>query len=199
MFLLKVHELPAEGKFKITGYREADDTDVWDQENFIEVAEVVYNYVVSKFDNNDLTYGNHITELALHQVQLTPVDTLQGYKNNCLGSYKYFYLDKHISYDFFIITYEYMTIGNILAANGYYITEQNREEKYLEILNSGDGVLIAYLESYLEILDDIKEQQTFVDNFIAIRRELKEAATIEEVRAIYQEKTGRDLISDIRS
>jgi len=43
----------------------------------------------------------------------------------------------------------------VLASYGYFITNENREEKYLEIINTGDEDLIAALEEYLDAYDSI--------------------------------------------
>lgn len=42
-----------------------------------------------------------------------------------------------------------------LADAGYFITDQNREEKYIEIIETEDENLIELLETYLNIKDDI--------------------------------------------
>lgn len=42
-----------------------------------------------------------------------------------------------------------------LADAGYFITDQNREEKYIEIIETEDENLIDLLETYLNIKDDI--------------------------------------------
>ena len=42
---------------------------------------------------------------------------------------------------------------SVLASNGYFITDENREEKYLEIINTGDQDLISALEEYLDAYD----------------------------------------------
>lgn len=45
--------------------------------------------------------------------------------------------------------------NNELINEGYFITNKNREEKYIEIIESGNEELIQLLEKYLIILDDI--------------------------------------------
>jgi len=42
---------------------------------------------------------------------------------------------------------------SILASSGFFITDENREEKYLEIINTGDEDLINALEEYLDAYD----------------------------------------------
>jgi hypothetical protein len=49
----------------------------------------------------------------------------------------------------------YMDAAFELAANGYFITDSNKEEKYLEILEAGDEHQIDLLETYLNLKDKI--------------------------------------------
>jgi hypothetical protein len=50
---------------------------------------------------------------------------------------------------------DYIDINNELASRGFFITDSNKEEKYLEILETGDDILIDLLEEFLAIKDKI--------------------------------------------
>lgn len=51
--------------------------------------------------------------------------------------------------------YEFMIKNNELCSKGYFISDNNREEKYIEIIETGDEKLIELLETYLEAKDKI--------------------------------------------
>ena len=56
-----------------------------------------------------------------------------------------------------MITYiNYIDINNELSSHGIFITDSNREEKYLEILETGDENLIDLLELFLEAKDELQ-------------------------------------------
>lgn len=80
--------------------------------------------------------------------------------------------------------YGFIVLNNDLAANGYFITNENREEKYLEILETGDEQLIAKLEDYLNYKDEIEAVAQLERKFSAFTAEIKTAADVEEVKAI---------------
>jgi hypothetical protein len=80
--------------------------------------------------------------------------------------------------------YGFMILNNDLAANGYFITNENREEKYLEILETGDEKLIAKLEDYLNYKDEIEAVAQLERRFSAFRNEVRTANTVEEIKAI---------------
>ena len=52
----------------------------------------------------------------------------------------------------------FIELNNELIDLGYAISENNREEKYLEILNTGDAELIGKLEEYLGYKDNLNTQ-----------------------------------------
>ncbi len=80
--------------------------------------------------------------------------------------------------------YGFIVLNNDMAANGYFITNENREEKYLEILETGDEKLIAKLEDYLNYKDEIEAVAHLERKFTAFRNEIRAATTVEEIKAI---------------
>jgi hypothetical protein len=77
--------------------------------------------------------------------------------------------------------YGFIVLNNDLSSNGYFITNQNREEKYLEILETGDESLIAKLEEYLNYKDEI-ENVSFIERmFSKFKTDIKLANTIDAV------------------
>lgn len=80
--------------------------------------------------------------------------------------------------------YEFFTVNNMLASKGIFITEENREEKYLEILNTGDDVLIDYLERYLEAMDKIEIHSSTYKQCLQAEKDIENASTEEEIDEI---------------
>jgi predicted transcriptional regulator len=69
----------------------------------------------------------------------------------------------------------YIDINNELASKGFFITDENREEKYLEILETGDDKLIDALEEFLILKDELSILKTARKIFTEILQKLKEA------------------------
>lgn len=80
--------------------------------------------------------------------------------------------------------YGFMILNNDLASAGYFITDTNREEKYLEILETGDEKLIQKLEDYLNYKDEIGAIASLERKFSNFKTEIKQAANKEEIAAI---------------
>ena len=49
----------------------------------------------------------------------------------------------------------YIDANNILNSNGFFVTDKNREEVYLDILEAGDDLIIDALEEFLTLKDKL--------------------------------------------
>lgn len=68
--------------------------------------------------------------------------------------------------------YGFMVLNNDMIDAGYAITSNNREEKYLEILETGDEDLINKLEDYLNYKDEIERVTQLERKFSKFQREI---------------------------
>jgi hypothetical protein len=86
-----------------------------------------------------------------------------------------------------ITLYGFMVLNNDLANAGYFITNENREEKYLEILETEDESLISKLEDYLNYKDEIERVAFLERNFSKFRKEINQLTSIDEVIKLQDE------------
>lgn len=80
--------------------------------------------------------------------------------------------------------YGFMILNNDLINAGYAITNDNREEKYLQILETGDETLISKLEDYLNYKDEIEAVAHLERKFSGFKKDIKLANSIEEVKQL---------------
>jgi hypothetical protein len=67
----------------------------------------------------------------------------------------------------------FMQLNNTFSSKGIFISEKNKEEKYIEIIETGDESLIEDLEKYITLLDNIKGIQKKKDEYTKIIEELQ--------------------------
>jgi hypothetical protein len=77
--------------------------------------------------------------------------------------------------------YSFIVLNNDLASAGYFITDKNREEMYINVLETGDETLIQKLEDYLNARDEIDRVAFIERRFNTFRRDITNATTVEEV------------------
>jgi len=80
--------------------------------------------------------------------------------------------------------YGFTILNNDLINAGYAITNENREEKYLQILETGDEKLISKLEDYLNYKDEIETVSHLERKFSKFKNEVLSSSTVEDVTEI---------------
>ncbi len=85
--------------------------------------------------------------------------------------------------------YNMMLINNELGANGYFITKENREEVYMDIISSGDKEQITLLKEYLEYRDRIQPMNVYYNKLKDFKKELPNLNTVEEVDEMIHDLT----------
>jgi hypothetical protein len=135
----------------------------------------------------------HIPKASLRSVEVLPGDfnIIEPEKENELDATKNAVIVKVRMLITPILTkisgftlYGFMVLNNDLANAGYFITNENREEKYLDILEKGDEKLIAKLEDYLNYKDEIENVAFIERQFAEFRNELKNLNSIEKVQQL---------------
>lgn len=88
----------------------------------------------------------------------------------------------------------FITLQNRFASQGVYITETNKEQCYIQIIEKGDESLITDLEKYINLLDSIKtiekqkeEYETIINNL----RNLSDYNDEEKVNSIIEDYLRR--------
>jgi len=84
-----------------------------------------------------------------------------------------------------LMMYQYININNILCDKGYFIHDDNREEVYLKILETGDETLIDKLELYLNARDVVSRSSFLEDKYYRLFTEMKSISTIEDADELY--------------
>jgi hypothetical protein len=113
-------------------------------------------------------------------------DPLQAHKNASIYKLKQlvtFELGKISSFDL----YRYNVLHDELAAEGYFITSKNREQKYIEIIEAGDVDLISSLEKYLEARDNLDRAVSAHQRIDSVIKLVQSQTTNEEVDRITNE------------
>ena len=67
---------------------------------------------------------------------------------------------------------------------GIVITNENREEKYLEVISSGSDDLIDALAQYLDVQDDIGKYINILEKYRKVTRAINSAVNSDELQAI---------------
>lgn len=192
MFLIKIHSQD-ELTYLVTGTKSFPQDVTFNFHQFREVSEIAYTFVNDHIDSNDITFSKEMEEITVECLQLEAVDELVKIKGNALYYYRTLELDKAIDSDFYLTFLEYIQLNNYMCSMGYFFTSDNREEKYLEILNTGDVDLIEKLEDFLNILDDISKFDDIISSYKKLKHGINEANNIKQVEKAFKKIAEKDL------
>ena len=87
--------------------------------------------------------------------------------------------------------YHFFKLHHYLEAKGFFITDENREEKYLEVINSGDTETLEKLSEYLDSLDDFNAIDAVYMKYKEYKEKIKAAKTKQEIGEAYYELSGK--------
>jgi hypothetical protein len=120
-------------------------------DNSIEISEEIFEYLQNILSEYIVRF-NSLSDISIASFILESLNVLE--KEKQLSEFKIISIinerigQKHSFYNF-----GFNILFNKLVSKGYFITEDNREEKFLEILETEDEELINILEKYLAMYD----------------------------------------------
>lgn len=86
---------------------------------------------------------------------------------------------------------ELMLLNNKFADLGIFITDTNREESYIKIIELGDPVLIDDLEKFINLKDSIAQISDMKDEYANIIDQIKVADNEEDINGAIKDYLKR--------
>ena len=156
-------------------------------ENYVKISNVAGDMMRQAISERKLVFlpKNVSGELGFNDVVIVDVDGIEKDKMILLSDI-YRRMDWQTYSVSAISFFDYMNSFSELASNGYFITDRNREEKYLEIIETGDENLISTLEVYLENMDKVGQTASVYNKIKRFETEIYDCETPEEFQEIRQ-------------
>ena len=83
--------------------------------------------------------------------------------------------------------FRFQYLNNIFASRGIYITATDRDKKYIEIIEKDDPELMKYLEEYLQVLNQLKDQERIYQAFVNAQERMQYEQNEEALKLILEE------------
>lgn len=178
----------------ISGVREISDKDYYDKTLFIPLSEEVFKFLNEKLtlDTGKMSnyYVNEDFTGEINEVSKLLYDSDIQYKDDI--SYwieHYTTMARELVFSRIkflpIKLFEYISINNELISKGYFISEENKEEKYLEILNKESEEFIEKFIKYLEIMDKLSMEKEIIRKYDDLVENLQTANSKDEMEKLY--------------
>lgn len=78
----------------------------------------------------------------------------------------------------------FFQLNTKFCSKGIFITEENREEKYIEIIETEDETLIADLEKFIELNDNLKILNSKKEEYYSVIEKLKMLSDYDDEESI---------------
>ncbi len=114
------------------------------------------------------------------------MDDLNAAKSVALGEARKLLVGR-MSFEFYFDFFEMLKTNNELVAAGHIITDENREQKYLEIVNLEDEALLDKLKKYLDTSDRIGAHLMYYEQYKKLKDVMESVTKLEEVTGALDE------------
>lgn len=132
-------------------------------------------------------FGGTVSAFNIHRISLKELLPDNTDINNLKNSYMILisrFFDTRINTIANLTYYEFTILNNELSDRGIFITDSNKEEKYIEILELEDDTLIDILERYLICKDEISRAYAAYDTYRKFKQGLNDLTTTDEVQVL---------------
>lgn len=160
--------------------------DFINNEKYVKLNNITYTLILKALEQNKVVRIIKDFEVEVLPKDLIIVDTDE------LKNYKLLYLQKArqmVNHQQAVVSglqmYEFIVINNYLNDKGFFIHDDNREEKYLEILETGDESLIEKLEDYLNAREVIDRASALEKKYREFYTSIDESNEKEQVLDIF--------------
>lgn len=156
----------------------------------------VYEYINENLRDGKIVYIPKYLEgeLTVDKVIIAEDENpLILYKRTCVIKLKDYVYNLRLTPEYILDMYRFIVINNWMIANGYFITNENREEKYMEIITSISEIedeeeseaKINKLEQYLNLMDKLASDNNIIISMDEAVANIIKSETSDEVTYIF--------------
>lgn len=187
---------------------ENKENSIYEPDKYIEIDESVYSYLkgileTSTFNSNNIN-NNQFRIYAYQESLSSPITDISIFKQNNDESLKSFEnidditelvnniietVNKEFllkSKKFEINMHMYISSAMYLMSHGYFITEENKNKKYIEIVQTKDSDLINKLNTYLSYYDKMENYKIFYNRYTEFLNNLSKLSNKDEILELFE-------------
>lgn len=183
-YLFVIHD---DGEYKrITATTVRDDSFQVDPKLYYETDSLdLFNSVQELLKDGEVKYpSNWAGKLKIDNLIQTKYDALELKRLEYYNRAKLL-LNQRIDVISLFEVITFIVLNNYLMDKGYFITDENREQKYLEIIETQDEEIISKLEEYLECRDQLSNTNYIYSHFQKFSKAIASATSVDEIEVAF--------------
>ena len=184
------------GRKYISGITSVHDDEVYDTSLWTLIPEDVYIFLKEQFVTKNGTKTKFYIDIDKETVDnisdIKIDETIKNDESNLMVIINQY--DKNmqevlasVSHMYPFKLYRYFNCYNVLVANGLYVTDDNQEEKYFEVIQSKNEELISTFSEFIDIKNNMNDEFTIYKDYNDYHRKLYLSNSKEEAKLIYEE------------
>lgn len=180
----------------ISGITKINDDEIYDNTLWYKISDEVYIFLKDRLttkNGNKSSFFIDINSETIDDVSDIKTDSSNNIIEDTLMSVLTQY-DKNmqevlvsISHMYPFKLYKYFNHYNALVAKGIFVTDENQEEKYFDVINTGDDDLVIKFSEFIDIKNDMNDEYTIYSNYNTYHRRLYLSKTKQEAKQVYEE------------
>ncbi|WP_408098560.1 hypothetical protein ACJVC5_06505 [Peredibacter sp. HCB2-198] len=199
MMLYEVASVEDRGSYwYVTGVTENSFSTADSKENFLKLshssAKIIKDAILAEKEVRIIKPLRAVEVLPADlKIITTPEDDIKSIRDNAIKRVRVT-INPELANLSGLTFYGFICLNNELADKGFFITDENRESKYLAILETGDEKLIQKLEDYLNYRDELSRTASVFKKFEIFRKSVLEQTDKDKIT-----KLADDYLSDYYS
>lgn len=180
----------------ISGITKINDDEIYDNTLWYKISDEVYIFLKDRLttkNGNKSSFFIDINSETIDDVSDIKTDSSNNIIEDTLMSVLTQY-DKNmqevlvsISHMYPFKLYKYFNHYNALVAKGIFVTDENQEEKYFDVINTGDDDLVIKFSEFIDIKNDMNDEYTIYKDYNTYHRRLYLSKTKQEAKQVYEE------------
>lgn len=159
IFVVELKDTIGEVNYEVKNIYPYDIKHIFPQNKYFQISASVAEAIIDPLRKGLLVTVDKDTidnnkPLSIETFKVTELSSFKTKKSIELAKIQ-FNFNALVSSSSILEHFAYFSTAILLSEKGYMITDSNREEKYLEIINEGDEYLLKTLEDYLEARDNL--------------------------------------------
>lgn len=211
-FYATVNQAPEDGRLYINGLDVHGDDENGKLVNVIELSPVVYLELYRRlgrrirvghaqackyFVDKDVTYVDDIKQVGVSENgNVTECDVVDIAAERIANTLRDWIANTTQLVP--LMLFQYMRANLTLQAANIFITDDNKEEKYLEIISKGDDKLIDALSDFLDAQDELLAKTHMLQVYQRSVDALNKAKTVQQVEEIYKTEIAPEIMRTAR-
>jgi hypothetical protein len=172
--------------WEITDTTIQPDDYVVDPDMVIEVDNQLFSFVKNKIGTSQIQYSKDVIgKLIKEDLMIVDYDPITSYKEKILNKGRE-YISTRLNAVSLFELYEFLVCNLELIEKGFVITNKNRRQKYLDIIDAGDIETIDLLERLLNSKDKLESISGWYNQYRTFEKDVYKLNKIDDIDERYK-------------